>query len=199
MALKVPRVIGVTGFMGSGKDTIGNVLVADYGYARYAFADQLKSMALALDPLVPPNPTLPIFEAGNWRLSTIVRRLGWEDAKKHPEIRRFLQVLGTEGVREHLGEDSWIKALRKRIADDYTGRPVVITDVRFPNEAEAIWDWGGVVWRVVRPGHEGNGHASEREITKIVPDAVIVNNAGPLKLSVEVRNALEWQEARRDA
>lgn len=190
-------IVGITGRAQHGKDSTGKILVEEFGFRRYAFADQLKSMALALDPLIP-------FESDHVRMSWLVEAAGgWDEAKKYPEIRRFLQVLGTEGVRDHLGEDSWVGALQKKMLNDGTlgtdssyqpypyvlpGVRAVVTDVRFPNEAAWIRRLGGKTWRVVRvvPAYESAGagfvpfdnglgadHPSERFVDDLPVDAEI--------------------------
>ena len=139
------RVIGITGHARNGKDTAGGLLVSEYGFTRVALADAVRSMALAIDPYV---------SGGNIRLHHMVNNLGWEESKKAPEVRRLLQAIGTEGVRDHIGDDSWIRAAKSTI--DKTPGPVVVTDVRFPNEADAIHAWGGDLWRVVRINPDGS-------------------------------------------
>lgn len=138
------RVIGVTGYAQHGKDTFGQRLVTAHGFKRYAFADALKSMALALDPIVWGDTN-----SAHMRLSKIVAQVGWEQAKQHAEVRRFLQVLGTEGVRGHLGDNAWVDALHHKLLVEKP-EAVVITDVRFPNEADFIHALGGKLVRVKR-------------------------------------------------
>ena len=179
--------IGVTGYAKHGKDSIGRVLVEEYGFKRFAFADQLKSMALVLNPYVDGKYSQ--------RLYTLVQDAGWDNAKKEPEVRRFLQVLGTEAVRDHLGEDAWVKALELVMTDEgFLGRgaigSAVVTDVRFPNEADWIHNKGGKLWRVSRHdkvyyGGGGDGvrvpfdnglgtdHPSERYIKQLRADVEI--------------------------
>lgn len=170
-----PKLIGLTGHIGSGKDTVGEILGSPLGLQRYrreAFADTLKSMALALDPIIVGDT-----RGAHLRLSALVKFDGWEKAKRYPEVRRFLQKLGTEGVRDHLGEDSWVLALARRVQPVLgPGSRVVITDVRFPNEVAWIHDIGGVVWRIVRPGHDGDAHVSERLVDKLPADREIAND-----------------------
>jgi len=129
-------IVGVTGYARHGKDTTGNFLVENYGFLRYAFADQLKSMAITLNPIV-RTFTFPKHAE---RLATLVALVGWDKAKENTEVRRFLQVLGTEAVRDHLGQDAWVDALDKKLNEDEVTRDndVVITDVRFHNEAQFI-------------------------------------------------------------
>jgi hypothetical protein len=152
-------IIGIAGKAGHGKDTVANFIVEMVPDAkRRAFADPLKKMALAIDPLI----------EGNKRLSDFVANPdGWQSAKKHPEVRRFLQRLGTEGVRGTLGEETWVNhLLDEYYADwDLSGEPVyVIPDVRFPNELSVCDE----VITVIRPDAadlgENSGHASEQLI-----------------------------------
>jgi hypothetical protein len=182
--LAPPRLIGVTGYAQNGKDTVGKRLVEEHGYTRFAFADALKSMALVLDPLV---------NSEEWgehvRLSRMVEYGGWESAKRDPEVRRFLQVLGTEAVRNHIGEDSWVRATERAIAEARMSGDadrVVITDVRFPNEAAWIFAQGGKLVRVNRVEPDGsqfdNGlpidHVSEKFVTTLTADYVITAVSG---------------------
>lgn len=168
------KLVGIVGRAQHGKDTVGARLVDHWGYTRFAFADPLRSMALALDPWIPTD------EMANMdaiRLSVLVEYAGWEEAKKEPEVRRFLQVLGTEGVRDHLGTESWVNATGKAIAE--AGLPdTVITDCRFPNEAQFIRREGGILLRVIRPDFDNGlpaGHPSEEHVDLIKVDRTIVN------------------------
>lgn len=147
--------IGLVGYAGAGKDTVAGMLP---GFERRAFADKLRALALAADPLVHGNSPL-----GHGRLSRMVSHYGWDRLKREwPEVRRLLQDLG-EGVRCQLGRDTWVDAV-------LPGHPgaldVVITDVRYPNEAARILALGGVIWVITRPGvgpvnnHDSEGYAS---------------------------------------
>lgn len=181
-------IIGLTGYARSGKDTVAAILNDLAGYERRAFADPLKKIALACDPLIPTTA------ADHVRLSHYVAALGWEDAKANPEVRRFLQALGTEGVRENLGDDAWIRAWELTLTP---GRRYAVTDVRFPNEAHAIKATGGVVWRIYRPGVEPpNKHASELLVDEIPIDETIINDGTLDDLREAVREALAEQETK---
>jgi hypothetical protein len=159
--------IGLTGKKRHGKDTAGRYLVEHYGFTQVGFADKVREMALAIDPLV----------ASELRLSELVGAFDWEHAKSVPEVRRLLQRIGTEGVRDTLGEDAWVRAAFK---DLDRNRDYVFTDVRFLNEAAAVKQAGGVVWRVSRPDlpDDGDTHASELELEQIQPDALVINGLG---------------------
>jgi len=163
--------IGMSGRKRSGKDTFAARLVAEHGFTRVAFADPMREMALALDPYV---------DLQGFRLSELIDAYGWELAKEQfPEVRRTLQRLGTEAGRDVLGESLWVDAaMRKVDALRAAGTPVVVTDVRFPNEAEAIDGAGGYLLRVERPGlPEGDLHESETALdTWTQFDGVVGNN-----------------------
>jgi hypothetical protein len=157
----------MVGYAQAGKDTFAGYL----GYRRLAFADVLKNVALGCDPII------EVRDQQVTRLRAIVDHLGWEYAKsEYPEVRRFLQLLGTEGGRAHLGENVWVDAAFK----DYDpGVPTVFTDVRFPNEIQAIRDRGGIIVRIDRAGHKPvNGHVSEFAWQATEPDEHFVFDVG---------------------
>ena len=141
-------IIGLTGRKRSGKSTAARYLVENHGFTELSFAEPLKRMALAVDPRVGP-------ESDPVRLSEAVGVWGWEEAKdRFPEVRRFLQRLGTEGVRDHIGQDTWVNLAELEIirvireneqVDQVAESNIVFADVRFENEAALIREWGGVV------------------------------------------------------
>lgn len=167
----------MAGYAGSGKDTAAAALIAD-GYQRMAFADGVRELALAVDPLLESGPTEV------WP-SEFVAIVGWHKAKQDPSIRRLLQNIG-KGVRDIVGPQAWVDALDRRWRD--AGRPdVVVTDVRYPNEAAWVKARGGVVIRVDRPGvGPVNGHESETLVGAIAADATVVNDGTPEELQAKV-------------
>lgn len=166
-------ILGLSGYAQVGKDTLGAALVKNYGFTRFAFADALKEVVYRLDPWV---PDVREESDGSERLSSLVDRVGWEKAKTNLEVRRLLQKMGTEAGREVLGQNIWVDTVLNQIGD----RDAVITDCRFPNEAQAVKDRGGFVVRVTRPGVEAvNAHPSETSLDGWNFDAV-VGNSGAL-------------------
>jgi hypothetical protein len=183
----LPVVVGVTGHAQNGKDTVGKQFV-ERGFTRFAFADPLREIALLLDPYV-TNMGAPrgrigdqaeSLNGGFTKLSYLVKEEGWEVAKQWPEVRRFMQALG-KSVRDVIGEDAWVQATAKRIVK--TGAQyVVVTDVRYPNEADWIHGQGGKLIRVVRTTADGsefdNGvgkeHDSEKYVETLRADAEFV-------------------------
>ncbi|WJN63315.1 deoxynucleoside monophosphate kinase [Streptomyces phage phiScoe54] len=167
--------IGLSGYAGSGKDEAAKTLVAG-GWRRDAFADRLRDFLYELNPLIPGH-----VGAGNLRLANVVDAYGWDAAKRtFPEIRQLLQRCGTEAGRKVLGSNVWVDALMKDF--DADNEALVVTDVRFENEANRIRRAGGVVVRIERPGvgpntaPDGSIHLSDIALDGYTFDSVIVNN-----------------------
>jgi hypothetical protein len=161
------ELIGLSGYAQSGKDTAADVM-KEFGYERVAFADVLRSAVYALNPLMPDGR----------RVQDIVDEMGWDSAKVNfTEIRTLLQKMGTEVGRNLLGENVWVDTALNGL--DPNGK-YVVTDCRFPNEAAAIRDRGGIVIRVARAGvKRANDHPSETSLDNYDFDDILVND-GPL-------------------
>lgn len=156
--------IGLSGYARSGKDLTASILIDEFGFTRVAFADKLREVLYQLDPIV------GFFSASPGGLGTVtvrdvIDRYGWDgykDTEYGYEIRKLLQRLGTEAGRELLGDSIWVDAALGSLDQD---KRYVVTDVRFPNEAQAIIDRGGEVWRVSRVGvGPANDHPSETSL-----------------------------------
>ncbi|ANH49377.1 P-loop containing nucleoside triphosphate hydrolase [Freshwater phage uvFW-CGR-AMD-COM-C440] len=166
--------IGLSGYARSGKDTVAELLCLNYGYKRVSFADPMRQALYVLSPKI-DNIV---------RLSEYVDDYGWDVAKQNQEVRRLLQVFGTEVGRKMFGLDFWIDIALKDLSGD---TQVVISDVRFPNEADAIAKLGGSVWRINRKNHSAvNGHASEHAMDNYMFNHVIYNDGTLDDLSDEV-------------
>lgn len=157
------HLIGLAGPAQSGKDTIA-IILKEKGYRRLAFADGVRDAVYKLNPHIGYD---------GLRVQDLVKREGWDKAKQRKEIRRLLQVMGTEVGRELFGKYVWVDKVMRQVKDD----KFVITDVRFPNEADTIREYGGFVFKVERPGvNPLNEHASENAMAKYEYDGVILNN-----------------------
>lgn len=165
--------IGLTGKAGAGKNTVADIISKLIpGAEQYSLAGPLKQMALAIDPLVWVGLT-PGVSAD--QLSYVVDVYGWDRAKQFPDVRRFLQRLGTEGVRGTFGDHAWTELMWDwwYTTDASVG---VVTDVRFPNEAEHV----DILIGVTRPSPtltgENAAHASEQELST----RYVIQNNGSL-------------------
>ncbi len=188
------KLIGLTGLAGAGKNEAANALVSA-GFRQDAFANRMRTAMLALDPWIVDTDAHDCVQV---RLSELVRDYGWDTAKRDfPEVRRLLQKFGTEAGRDIHGENCWVDALM-RDWHRLDGTPVytsglVVTDVRFQNEAEAIRSRGGWVIEVVRPGLQrlpGN-HASEAGFDPDLIDYTIYNDGTIDSLHEEMIFAIE--------
>jgi hypothetical protein len=137
--------IGVVGFIGSGKGTVADILVESFGYKKLAFADAVKDATAAIFGW--PRHLLE----GDTEESRVFRESKdeWWSQKMERDFtpRLALQLMGTEAGRDVFHPDVWILALEKKLE---LYKDVVIADVRFPNEMKFIQDRGGFIVRVKR-------------------------------------------------
>lgn len=139
-------IVGFVGFIGSGKDTAADYLVNFHGFRRDSFANTLKDAVAAVfgwDRTLLEGRTA---ESREWRDQVDFwwsNRLG-----KQITPRWVLQYWGTEVLRNNFHDDIWIASLENKLRK--TKDHVVISDVRFPNEIEAIHNSKGLVVRVKR-------------------------------------------------
>jgi len=138
-------IVGVVGFLGSGKGTVGDILIQDHHYYKLSFADGVKDAVSVVfgwprDLLEGDTDASRAFrEMPDVFWST---RFGYEVTPRY-----MLQLMGTEAGRDVFDKDIWIYTLEKRMMGK---TDVVIPDVRFPNEIEFIRQMGGKVIRVKR-------------------------------------------------
>jgi len=185
------QLVGLTGPAGAGKDSAADHLCAKYGFVRAAFADPIRDM-----------------------LAQLLEALGVDHAvmterhlKEQPLIdlhdkssRQLMQTLGTEWGRKLVGANLWVRAMEVRMGLS-TGAPVndriVITDVRFANEAEMIKAYGGEILAIDRPGFSWSNptlvgqtglHPSEAGIPLSLYEHVIDNSGTLGQLQMHVDN-----------
>lgn len=183
------KLIGLTGRAGSGKDTVARLLVSKHWRPSdttcaprvLAFADPIRQMLLAMG--------LP------------AQHICSRELKEEPwpligrSYRELAQTLGTEWGRHLVAPDLWVRLMEQLLlADLDTARTLgralltIITDVRMPNEAEAVHAWGGVIVRVERPGIEPvRDHSSEHSVDAIPADHTLHNDGDLIELRERVR------------
>jgi hypothetical protein len=201
-------IIGLVGWIGSGKNTVADILSTQHDYRKDSFAAPLK------------DATSNIF---NWPRKTLE---GDTDHSRHfrecvdpywankLQIKNFtprlaLQIVGTELFREHFHPKIWLDSLEHRyIAGGQ--KPTIITDCRFRNELAFIKQMGGFTIRVKRgddphwteiakQAQQGNEfaiqqlsdigiHASEWDHTGVLVDFIIENNGTLEQLTDKVNS-----------
>jgi hypothetical protein len=137
-------IIGVCGFIGSGKDTIADYLVNFHEFRRESFASTLKDAVAAVfgwDRTMLEGRTK---EAREWREQVDP---WWAERLAMPTLtpRWVLQYWGTEVCRKAFHDDIWIASLENKLRNSKDH--VVISDCRFPNEISSIKNAGGkIIW-----------------------------------------------------
>lgn len=166
-----------------GKDTAAQILVDKYGFRRRAFADALKDLAYRTNPIIQW-----MYGHGPIYLADIVDQQGWEEAKKNWEVRRYLQNLGL-GARHSIHQDVWVDIVLDHVS--WRGH-YVITDVRFPNEFNAIRsEPGSKLIKLTRDGSGAGNHESEVALEDYPWDAVIENNGTLDELEAELIKVID--------
>jgi hypothetical protein len=140
-------IVGIIGLINSGKSTIANILVEDYGFIKVSFADTLKDAVAAIFGW-PRELLQGDTEASRqWREQVDEY---WSNVIGHPVTPRWvLQHIGTDVMREHFHKNIWVHSLMKKLSD--ANKNYVISDVRFRNEVDVILAQHGEIWEVQRP------------------------------------------------
>lgn len=128
-------IIGISGFIGSGKDTIADYLVNVHGFRRESFAGTLKdivSVVFGWDRAMLEGRTK---ESREWREQPDP---WWAERLTCPHLtpRWVLQYWGTEVCRKNFHDDIWVASLENKLRNSKDD--IVISDVRFPNEVKAL-------------------------------------------------------------
>ena len=160
--------IGLTGAATSGKGLVSSRLVAKHGFRVIRFAEPIKTMLIA-------GLRLSVDEVDGLDKGKPIERFNGLTA------RYMMQTLGTEWGRRLIHKDVWVWAWQRAMHDatmnDGENARIVVDDLRFPNEADAIREAGGVIWRVVRPNVTIPKHQSERMASDIRADLEIENTS----------------------
>lgn len=198
-------VIALSGLAGAGKDTVADILVRDHGFTKMAFATPLKDMLRDLNPIVGHYQPDCDCDCGCCEpeplyLSDLYDDYGLtdEDIKESlqgAEVRRLWERLGTDVMRKRK-PDFWVDQTREAIFESAADR-IVISDCRFPNEADMVYDlsspeWSAwtesyvdnehnsSVWNIVRPGLERGGHEAESR-SGALGEEITIHNDGSLE------------------
>ena len=170
--------IGITGQKFSGKSTVAKMLSEMLGYKVVSFADKLKDVTCVLSGCTREQLEDYDFKEGVFVPNHLKPYCG---DVEFPTYRAFLQHFGSEVMRG-INNNIWIDCT---LSD--CGKNAIISDCRFPNEAKAIKEQGGIIIRVEREGLQSNDtHSSETAMREIAPDYIIENKKG-LK---ELKNAV---------
>lgn len=170
-------IIGVSGKKRSGKDTFFNVLHKyNSEYVNIKFADKLKKICSILTGL----PSKYFYDAKNYNI--YLETWGMN-------IRQLMQKIGTDVFRNNFDEDVWVKSFQESLNSNH----IVVTDVRFLNEAEWIKK-NGILIRIERnyKSFEPDNHKSEIELDNYENfDYIINNNSNVETFICNIENTLK--------
>ncbi|MBR0867323.1 hypothetical protein ACVIWV_005754 [Bradyrhizobium diazoefficiens] len=166
-------VIGLKGFIGSGKTTVARHLIERHGFVRGRFAGALKDMLRAY------------LRYRHCDEATIERMIEG-DLKEQPSPwlggkspRHAMEGLGGLWGRDHMGSDFWIGTETDKLYIE-TPHRVVFEDVRHANEGEAIDRMGGWVVEIVRPGLIPQEHRTEKAQVEVKAHRSVMNYQGDM-------------------
>lgn len=181
-------IIGISGKMGSGKDTLARFIQEiDNSFKTKMFAGKLKMIASQISGI-------PVHKFEDQEFKTTYMSDIWNINNTKMTVREFLQKLGTDGLKDGLHQNVWINALLSDyVIDNITNQYPnwIVTDVRFPEEADAIKKLGGKVVRVIRNNEVGvsKQHRSEIAMDDYKDFNLIITNNGTLDaLKIKAQN-----------
>jgi hypothetical protein len=206
-------IIGICGFIGSGKDTAADYLVNFHEFKRESFAATLKdavSNVFGWDRDMLEGRTKQSREWREQRDEWWSNRLGLEVTP-----RWILQYWGTDVLRQHYHDDIWIASLENKLRT--TKDNIVISDCRFPNEisglraqgAKIVWIQRGITphwYEIASKANRGDTkaqewlaaegiHASEYSWAGTRFDAVIDNNKSIDHLYAQLKSLAQDPQA----
>lgn len=139
-------IIALCGFSGSGKDTVANILISNYGYTKISFGSALKdvlSIVFGWDRTMLEGITPEDREKRN------IVDTWWANKLNIPELtpKMMMMYIGTNIFRNSFHKDIWTLIVMRQLS---LYDRIVITDCRFPNEITMIKENGGKLYFIQR-------------------------------------------------
>ncbi len=245
------NLIGISGRMNSGKDTIGMMMQYLIMKSKFKFKHpssvtdfnsylankhnhqsswQIKKFATKVKEVCSILTGIPVEDFEKAEVKNSILGKEWDKVEYEPDgvlgtlqtkfeyqytVRKLLQMVGTDAIRNVIHEDAWVnalfveyKAIGTKLKEE-CNHPIrtaydigeccedgliypnwIITDVRFPNEFNAIRNRNGIIIRVDRPDTEVSTHASETSLSDAEFDYTMLNNSDLEYLLWQVRMCL---------
>lgn len=173
------NIIGLTGKISSGKDTTADYICDVYGYTKYSLSSPIKQGLSVMF-------NIPLDTLNDRYLKESI------DERFNKTYRYMLQTLGTEWARNMIDTDIFTKLAYDRIKDI---DKVVISDIRFDNEAKFIKDLGGHIIQLYRYNSVQSHHSSELGISKSLIDFKLNNNGTKHNLYTNIDSIISTIES----
>lgn len=176
---ELPRMIGVCGDIGHGKDTVADYLVEHYGYRQLSWSEPLKRVCFAVYQHLGAERR----HFFGTQADKAEELPGITDPSGKPATGRgIMEHIGTEGFR-YVDRATWVKVGLAVQVDVLPEIRWVVSDVRFANEFDAIHSRDGVVWQAIKVGGKdhGTGHQSDVGWRGLTKDALLMAKAGDLE------------------
>ena len=203
-------IIGINGKIGAGKDTVGTI-IQGLLYTNKDQSSEIKKFAGKMKQIASILTGISVEKFEDQEFKECFLDVEWGTIQDIPlnsippfadmqfnvmmTVREFLQKLGTEAMRDGLHTNVWVNAL---FADYKKKSNWIITDMRFPNEMEAVVKRHGITIRVTRPVKKSKNtpklHSSETALDKAKFDYEIINDGSMEKLVKKIRKILIKEE-----
>ena len=189
-------IIGLCGAQGSGKDTVANILITEYGFVKLTFASTLKDVVAILFSW--PRDLLEGLteESRLWR-ETVDDFWSAKLSISGFTPRKALQMIGTDLFRLHFNNDIWISIVENKISAMLKNNPninIVISDCRFANEFSLIKQFpdSHIITILREKNYSINklAHSSETEWVNYNFDAILQNDNSIDELKSNLKSLL---------
>ena len=170
-------IIALCGPAGSGKSTLADLLIERHGYTRLSFAAPIREMLRALLKC----QGVPTFTVNQMLFGNLKEEPSPYFSGKSP--RHAMQTLGTEWrdlIDKELWTSIWIRS------SQFVSK-IVVDDMRFLHESDAVRNVDGKIILIERPGVGPGNHISEHEYLQIEPDFRIINDQEPMNMHLQLR------------
>lgn len=177
-------IIGLTGKARSGKGEIASHLALCHKFHEDSFAAPIRRFMMDILNIQSMNEYHALKEVPNPIFGG-------------KTLREALQTCGTEWGRNMIYEEMWIESLKKRVSNSSKHSNIVISDIRFNNEAQAVLDLGGKIVQVIRPSvsiNYGRNHESEDVIDPEFVSHIITNKHSIECLHNQIEDYVELME-----
>lgn len=189
-------IIGIIGKAGAGKDTVAEMIIEEYSISKTNVSDSKIKRPVSYRPF-----NIAKFADGLKRSCAAITGLqsdyfydrsnyGYVIYSLGITVRELMQKVGT-GLRETVDKDIWVKTALMKCAQNLN---YVFTDVRFPNEVEAIRNLGGMIIHIIRNDYEDESLKSEESKNHISETAL---DNYPINANITVLNNGDLEDLRK--